>query len=197
MAWPKEEDCTSYKPLENYTYYPPLTAPITSFTWADTTTDSSSAARLLGQYTLKPSPVLGHRADTVFIDDVSTPNYTEPSGALRLANWWTEIVNKRAKELREDIERQLIYGTGPIAKGIMKEKEMEIGGNKCHLCGSDILYSKSENTFHKKYVAFEKQITYECGTSVYDTYRERHFDPRTALNPEQYKKDRHIHAECI
>ena len=182
MAWPKEEDCTSYKPLENYPYNPPLKAPITSFTWADTTTDSSSAARLLGQYTLKPSPVLG-AASSIRCTD-------EEVGKIQ-DYWWTEIVNKRAKELREDIERQLIYGTGPIAKGIMKEKEMEIGGNKCHLCGMEMTYNKTEVFLKKKRNRVELHKVYACGTQMYETYRE------CVETGAREDFDRHIHAECV
>ena len=68
---------------------------------------------------------------------------------------------------------------------------MEIGGNRCHLCGSGVLYNSTSRLYKKKYRRVEHHIVYECGTQIFSKWRE--YDGVA----DGQKLDRHIHAECI
>lgn len=68
-----------------------------------------------------------------------------------------------------------------------------IGGDKCHLCDSEVLFTGVEKTIVKKGVNVINHRVYACGTSLYSTWRE---DSGTG----EFKNERrHIHvgSDCI
>jgi hypothetical protein len=111
----------------------------------------------------EPAPVLGHREDMVIVDDVSTE------------------YNNSMKEVLDKYTRQLLYGTAlkqPVFNfatttsktPAYKEKDMEIGGDYCHLCGAKLLQHNCDLVFKKrKHVRNVKR--YECGTIVDKSYK--------------------------
>lgn len=88
------------------------------------------------------------------------------------------------------ISANTLYQHTPL---IIKEKEMEIGGIKCHLCGEELLYNGISRTMVKKHRNVESHQVYMCGTSIFTTWNERDCD----MGCFDSKRDRHIHAECI
>lgn len=161
--------------------------------------------------------VLGHREDMVIMDDVTTTDGwfnscldgdSIPPGWL--TNWVTNNVSpsrvvwgpseeperKEVGSLVEEYNNRLgAYLSTPLvfSEYTPKEKEMEIGGSKCHLCGEELLYNGINRTMVKKHRKVESHQVYTCGTSIFTTWRERDCD----MGCFDSKRDRHIHAECI
>ena len=103
----------------------------------------------------------------------------------------TPTIEDATKMLKKQLAQSFIYGTSTTPTGLIKEKEMEIGGQQCHLCGAEKFYQNDEFIAHKKWSYHAHHSAYECGTQILDTYRAKAWDGSV------YKKDRHIHAECI
>lgn len=99
-----------------------------------------------------------------------------------------QATTKVTKEAIDKLFYSIVYGTE-----MPKEKEMEIGGNLCHLCGASMLYNGISRTFVKNHREVEQNTAYDCGTQVYSTWREK--DDLLS----GYKKARHIHVgnDCI
>ena len=94
------------------------------------------------------NPVLGHREDMVIVDDVTTPS----------SDYWTW--------------NTFISSFGTSNTTVSKEKEMEIGGRNCHLCGCTILQTNTDVVYKKKtHTVIVKR--YECGTVVEKSYKSR------------------------
>lgn len=125
----------------------------------------------------KPSDI-GHRAETILIDDVSTP--------IPGTDEYEQYISGLATNLRKYMESSILYGEYP-----KKEKEMEIGGNTCHLCGEGLLYTDINRTFIKKHRKVESHKVYMCGTTIYETWNEHD------VQPHETKHTRRIHAECL
>lgn len=107
---------------------------------------------------------------------------------------YSEYVDKLSKELRKYFETTVLYGT---TQPVIKEKEMEIGGNKCHLCGAEVLHASDNSTYLKKKVVHEKHMVYQCGTQILETTKSKYIDASSPYVVDNPAPERHIHAECI
>lgn len=97
---------------------------------------------------------------------------------------YADYIVALSKRLNRYMEQAIIYGQP-------EEKEMEIGGNTCHLCGEGLLYSDINRTFIKKHRKVESHKVYMCGTTIYETWNEHD------VQPHETKRSRRVHAECL
>lgn len=108
--------------------------------------------------------------------------------------WGTSSFAEATKKLKQELSNMFLYGsTNPIwsVSEIEEEKEMEIGGNQCHLCGEGLLYTDINRTFIKKHRKVESHKVYMCGTTIYETWNEHD------VQPHETKRTRRVHAECL
>jgi hypothetical protein len=124
------------------------------------------------------SPVLGHRADAVMIDDVQ-PSYTTGTQAHKLGeklcnNFFygttdTSYVKSASEAYNKRMAEQVCFLSEYTLS--TKEKEMAVGGNACHLCGEEVLHESTNRLVKKKHDQHENIRTYSCGTQCIHTYR--------------------------
>lgn len=112
---------------------------------------------------------------------VSSPYYVEPSW---MTKWLAMDEASRPRPVWGQSDTAVLLGEFNI-----KGATMEIGGNKCHLCGGNLLYNETSRTFTKKNTKVEHHVAYDCGTSVFQTWKE------DAMGPKDEKTK--VHAECL
>lgn len=129
--------------------------------------DPSSSSK---EKTMAAPAMVGKREDTIIMDDVTTDSFLSKDAFNFWAQPLQESMNKRYKELNEALTNTILYGTEYKPIFTPKEKDMEIGGSVCHLCGAKLIQHNCDIVYKKRHHVRNVK-RYECGTIVEKGYK--------------------------
>jgi hypothetical protein len=73
-----------------------------------------------------------------------------------------------------------------------KETEMEIGGDKCHLCGGEKMYQSTDFRVSPHHVHRSCHMVYQCGTEILRSWR----DDECGVK-DRWQQNIHVGTDCI
>jgi hypothetical protein len=148
---------------------------------------------------ISPAPMLGKREDMVIQDDV-----TFPPSYLKMTTAANTVTSPITKERLDELYNKLVYGderdsptgvlrfTSGSKTPAYKEKEMEIGGDRCHLCGADKMYLCTDMRVSPKHVHRSCHTVYQCGTEIMKSWRDDEYGAK-----DRQTQNIHVGSECI